>query len=66
MNIIVAVDKNWGIGKDNRLLVSIPADMKFFPHHNHRQSGCYGKKDSGELSGRTALEKPHEHCAHKG
>ena len=30
MNIIVAVDKNWGIGKDNRLLVSIPADMKFF------------------------------------
>ena len=30
MNIIVSVDKNWGIGKDNRLLVSIPADMKFF------------------------------------
>ena len=30
MNIIVAVDKNWGIGKNNRLLVSIPADMKMF------------------------------------
>lgn len=30
MNLIVAVDKNWAIGKDNRLLVSIPADMKFF------------------------------------
>lgn len=30
MNIIVAADKNWAIGKDNRLLVSIPADMKFF------------------------------------
>lgn len=30
MNLIVAVDKNWGIGKDNKLLVSIPADMKFF------------------------------------
>lgn len=30
MNCIVAVDKNWGIGKDNKLLVSIPADMKFF------------------------------------
>ena len=30
MNIIVAVDKNWAIGKDNRLLVSIPADMKMF------------------------------------
>lgn len=30
MNIIVAADKNWGIGYKNRLLVSIPADMKFF------------------------------------
>lgn len=30
MNIIVAVDKNWAIGKDNKLLVSIPADMKMF------------------------------------
>ena len=29
MNIIVAVDKNWAIGKENKLLVSIPADMKF-------------------------------------
>lgn len=30
MNIIVAVDKNWAIGCNNKLLVSIPADMKFF------------------------------------
>lgn len=30
MNMIAAVDKNWGIGKDNELLVSIPSDMKFF------------------------------------
>ncbi len=30
MNIIVAVDQNWAIGRDNKLLVSIPADMKFF------------------------------------
>ena len=30
MNAIVAVDSNWGIGKDNKLLVSIPADMKMF------------------------------------
>lgn len=30
MNLIVAADSNWGIGKDNKLLVSIPADMKFF------------------------------------
>ena len=30
MNIIVAVDKNWGIGYKNKLLISIPDDMKFF------------------------------------
>ena len=30
MNLIVAVDKNWGIGKNNDLLVRIPADQKFF------------------------------------
>lgn len=30
MNLIVNVDKNWAIGKDNKLLVRIPADMKFF------------------------------------
>ena len=30
MNLIVAADANWGIGRENKLLVSIPADMKFF------------------------------------
>ena len=30
MNLIVAVDKNWAIGKEDKLLVSIPADMKMF------------------------------------
>lgn len=30
MNLIVAADKNWAIGKNNRLMWSIPADMKFF------------------------------------
>ena len=30
MNIIVAVDKNWAIGFQNKLLNSIPEDMKFF------------------------------------
>lgn len=30
MNLIVAVDKNWGIGYKNELLVRIPADQKFF------------------------------------
>ena len=30
MKCIVAVDSNWAIGKNNQLLVSIPADMRFF------------------------------------
>lgn len=30
MQCIVAVDRNWGIGYKNQLLVSIPADMRFF------------------------------------
>ena len=30
MNLIVAVDENWGIGKDGDLLCRISADMKYF------------------------------------
>lgn len=30
MNAILCADKNWGIGKKNDLLFSIPSDMKFF------------------------------------
>ena len=44
MNIIVAVDKNWAIGKDNRLLVSIPADMKFFRETTQGNVVIMGRK----------------------
>lgn len=30
MNVIVAVDENWGIGKNNDLLFHLPLDMKHF------------------------------------
>lgn len=30
MNLIVAVDKNWAIGKNNKMMWNIPADLKFF------------------------------------
>lgn len=30
MNVIVAVDEHWGIGKNNDLLFHIPEDMRFF------------------------------------
>ena len=37
MKIIVAADSRWGIGKNNKLLVSIPSDMRFF---RETTSGC--------------------------
>ena len=30
MNMIVAVDRNWGIGYHNKLLVSIPATFRAY------------------------------------
>ncbi|SFN81796.1 dihydrofolate reductase [Pseudobutyrivibrio sp. JW11] len=44
MNLIVAVDKNWAIGKDNKLLVSIPDDMKFFRETTSGKVVVMGRK----------------------
>ena len=44
MNIIVAVDKNWGIGKNNQLLVSIQADMKLFRQETMGKVVVMGRK----------------------
>ena len=44
MNIIVAADQNWGIGKDNKLLVSIPADMKMFREETSGKVVVMGRK----------------------
>ena len=44
MNIIVAADKNWGIGRNNELLVSIPADMKMFREETTGQVVVMGRK----------------------
>jgi Dihydrofolate reductase len=44
MNLIVAVDKNWGIGKENKLLVSIPSDMKFFREETTGNVVVMGRK----------------------
>ena len=47
MNLIVAVSDNWGIGYKNKLLFSVPADMKFFRETT---------KDSVVIMGRKTLE----------
>ena len=44
MNLIVAADKNWGIGKNNKLLVSIPADMKLFRQETTGKVVVMGRK----------------------
>ena len=55
MNLIVAVDSNWAIGKENKLLVSIPQDMKFSVRQR-RESCCDGQKDTGKLREDSAEE----------
>lgn len=44
MNIIVNVDNNWAIGNKNRLLVSIPNDMKFFRQETTGKVVVLGRK----------------------
>lgn len=44
MNLIVAADANWGIGKNNKLLVSIPSDMKFFRRETEGKVVVMGRK----------------------
>ena len=44
MNAIAAVDANWAIGNKNRLLTSIPADMKFFRETTKNSVVIYGRK----------------------
>ena len=44
MKAIVAVDKNWGIGKGNDLLFSIPLDMAFFREQTKGKVVVMGSK----------------------
>lgn len=43
MKAIVAVDKNWGIGKNNGLLFSLKKDMAFFREQTLGKVVCMGK-----------------------
>ncbi|MBQ3234867.1 MAG: dihydrofolate reductase [Clostridia bacterium] len=42
MKSIVAVDKKWGIGKNNDLLFSLKEDMKFFREKTNGKVVCMG------------------------
>ncbi|BCN30135.1 dihydrofolate reductase [Anaeromicropila herbilytica] len=56
MNLIVAVDKNWAIGLDNKLLISIPADMRFFRDETTGKVVIMGRKTLESFPGGQPLK----------
>lgn len=56
MNLIVAVDKNWAIGNGNKLLVSIPQDMKFFRETTKGKIVVMGRKTLESFPGGQPLK----------
>ena len=56
MKLIVAVSENWGIGKDNDLLFSIPTDMKFFRETTKGHTVIMGRKTLESFPGGKPLK----------
>ncbi|MEE1101818.1 MAG: dihydrofolate reductase [Agathobacter sp.] len=56
MNLIAAVDKNWAIGKNNELLVRIPADQKFFRETTTGKVVVMGRKTLESFPNGTPLK----------
>lgn len=44
MNIILAADRNWAIGKDNDLLIHLPGDLKYFKKMTTGKTVIMGRK----------------------
>lgn len=49
VSAIVCVDKNWGIGYNNNLLISIPEDMRFFRDKTRHSVIIMGRKTYDSL-----------------
>ena len=56
MNLIAAVDSKWGIGNKNKLLISIPDDMKFFKEMTTGKVCIMGKNTLNSLPGGRPLD----------
>ena len=56
MNLIAAVDKNWAIGKNNELVVRIPADQKFFRETTTGKVVVMGRKTLESFPNGTPLK----------
>lgn len=57
MNLIVAADNKWGIGRDGGLLASIPTDMKYFKDHTTGKVVVMGRKTLESMPGKRGLPK---------
>ena len=55
MKLIAAVDKRWGIGLDNKLLISIPEDMKYFRETTKGNVVVMGRKTLESFPGKKPL-----------
>ena len=56
MNLIAAVDKNWAIGLNNKLLVRIPEDQKFFRETTTGKVVVMGRKTLESFPGGLPLK----------
>ena len=57
MNMIAAVDSKWAIGNKNKLLISIPADMKMFRQETKGKAVVMGRKTLESFPGQKPLPK---------
>lgn len=57
MNLIVAADAGWGIGKDGDLLYNIPEDMRFFREKTSGKTVIMGRSTLESLPGGRPLPK---------
>ena len=55
MNLIVAADNKWGIGRDGGLLASLPSDMKYFRQQTTGKVVVMGRKTLESLPGKKGL-----------
>lgn len=56
MKLIVAADREWGIGKENGLLFSLPEDMKFFRNTTSGKVVVMGRKTLESFPGGKPLK----------
>ncbi|MDD4564951.1 MAG: dihydrofolate reductase [Eubacteriales bacterium] len=56
MKTIVAVDNNWGIGKNGKLLVNLPEDLKYFKEKTLGKVVVMGRATFESLPGKSPLK----------